>query len=136
MKDEKYHDIVRFPFNPDAELDTVIYAADQVKFLYSQKVPADENSARMKVYVVGNVLSGNGSKYPLPKSDTLTYLVSSMTKFIDKTPRYVRKSLPGCGSQYKREFLLSAKRLQPEREHQHKPAGSKESERPDSGTDD
>ena len=91
MKDEKYHDIVRFPFNPDAELDTVIYAADQVKFLYSQKVPADENSARMKVYVVGNVVSGNGSKYPLPKSDTLTYLVSSMTKFIDKTPRYVRK---------------------------------------------
>lgn len=91
MKDEKYHDIVRFPFNPDAELDTVIYAADQVKFLYSQKVSADENSARMKVYVVGNVLSGNGSKYPLPKSDTLTYLVSSMTKFIDKTPRYVRK---------------------------------------------
>lgn len=91
MKDEKYHDIVRFPFNPDAELDTVIYAADQVKFLYSQKVPADENSARMKVYVVGNVLSGNGSKYPLSKSDTLTYLVSSMTKFIDKTPRYVRK---------------------------------------------
>lgn len=91
MKDEKYHDIVRFPFNPDAQLDTVIYAADQVKFLYSQKVPADENSARMKVYVVGNVLSGNGSKYPLPKSDTLIYLVSSMTKFIDKTPRYVRK---------------------------------------------
>lgn len=91
MKDEKYHDIVRFPFNPDAELDTVIYATNQVKFLYSQKVPADENSARMKVYVVGNVLSGNGSKYPLPKSDTLTYLVSSMTKFIDKTPRYVRK---------------------------------------------
>lgn len=91
MKDEKYHDIVRFPFNPDAELDTVIYAADQVKFLYSQKVPADENLARMKVYVVGNVLSGNGSKYPLPKSDTLIYLVSSMTKFIDKTPRYVRK---------------------------------------------
>ena len=91
MKDEKYHDIVLFPFNPEAELDTVIYATNQVKFLYSQKVPADENSARMKVYVVGNVLSSNGSKYPLPKSDTLTYLVSSMTKFIDKTPRYVRK---------------------------------------------
>lgn len=91
MKDEKYHDIVRFPFNPEAQLDTVIYATDQVKFLYSQKVPADENSARMKVYVVGNVLSSGGSKYPLPKSDTLTYLVSSMTKFIDKTPRYVQK---------------------------------------------
>ncbi len=91
MKDEKFRDIVRHPFNPEAKLDTVIYAADQVRFLYSQKVPADENSARMKVYVVGNVLNSNGSEYPLPKSDTLTFLVSSMTKFIDKTPRFVRK---------------------------------------------
>ncbi len=91
IKDEKFHDIVQYPFNAEAQLDTVIYAADQVQFLYSQKVSADENSARMKVYVVGNVLSTNGSKYPLPKSDTLTYLVSSMTKFIDKTPRFVRK---------------------------------------------
>lgn len=91
IKDKKFHDIVRFPFNPEAQLDTVIYATDQVKFLYSQKVPADENSARMKVFVVGNVLSSKGDKYPLPKSDTLTYLVSSMTKFIDKTPRFVRR---------------------------------------------
>ena len=45
----------------------------------------------MKVYVVGNVLNSNGSEYPLPKSDTLTFLVSSMTKFVDKTPRFVRK---------------------------------------------
>ena len=91
MKDEKFRDIVRFPFNPEAQLDTVIYATGQVHFLYSQKVLADENSARMKVFVVGNVLNSNGNKYPLPKSDTLTYLVSSMTKFIDKTPRFVRK---------------------------------------------
>lgn len=91
IKDEKFRDIVRYPFNPEAKLDTVIYAAGQVRFLYSQKVPADENSARMKVYVVGDVLSSNGSKYPLPKSDTLTFLVSSMTKFIDKAPRFVRK---------------------------------------------
>lgn len=91
IKDEKFRDIVQYPFNPEAQLDTVIYAADQVHFLYSQKVPADENSARMKVFVVGDVLSSNGSKYSLPKSDTLTYFVSSMTKFIDMAPRYVRK---------------------------------------------
>ena len=91
MKDAKYRDIVRFPFNPDAQLDTVIYATDQVHFLYSQKVPADENSARMKVYVVGDVLNSNGNRFPLPYSDTLTYLVSSMTKFVDKTPRFVRR---------------------------------------------
>lgn len=45
----------------------------------------------MKVYVVGDVLNSNGSRFPLPYSDTLTYLVSSMTKFVDRTPRFVRK---------------------------------------------
>lgn len=90
-RDEKFRDIVRFPFNPGAELDTVIYGTDRVHFLYSQKVPADENSSRMKVYVVGDVLSSAGARYPLPESDTLTYLVSSMTKFVDKTPHFVRK---------------------------------------------
>lgn len=92
-RDAKFREIVRFPFNPEAQLDTVIYGADQVHFRYSQNVPADENSSRLKVFVVGNVLSSTGSKYPLPKSDTLTYFVSSMTKFVDKTPRFVRKIL-------------------------------------------
>lgn len=90
-KDEMYRDIVRFPYNPDAQLDTVIYAADQVHFLYSEKVPADENSSRMKVFLVGGVVSSGGARYELPLSDTLTYLVSSMTKFVDKTPRFVRR---------------------------------------------
>lgn len=91
IQDEKFREIVRFPFNPKAELDTVIYAADRVNFLYSEKVPADENSARMKVFLVGDVVSRSGARYTLPLSDTLTYLVSSMTKFVDKSPRFVRK---------------------------------------------
>lgn len=90
-KDDKFRDLVRFPYNPTAKLDTIIYGVDKVQFLYSEKVPADENSAHMKVYVVGDVVDRNGSKYALPKSDTLTYLVSSMTKFIDKTPRFLQK---------------------------------------------
>lgn len=91
MRDEKFRDIVRFPFNSEARLDTVIYAAGQVHFLYSENIPADENSSRMKVYLTGDVVSSTGTRYPLPLSDTLTYLVSSMTKFVDESPRYVRK---------------------------------------------
>lgn len=91
IRNDRFHNLIRFPFNPEAQLDTVIYATDRIQYLYSQKVPADENSARMKVYVMGNVLNSKGSKYPLPKSDTLTYLVSSMINFIDRTPRFVRK---------------------------------------------
>ena len=91
MRDEKFRDIVRFPFNSEARLDTVIYAAGQVHFLYSENIQADENSSRMKVYLTGEVVSSTGTRYPLPLSDTLTYLVSSMTKFVDESPRYVRK---------------------------------------------
>lgn len=91
MRDEKFRDIVRFPFNSEARLDTVIYAAGQVHFLYSENIQADENSSRMKVYLIGDVVSSTGTRYPLPLSDTLTYLVSSMMKFVDESPRYVRK---------------------------------------------
>lgn len=90
-KDEKFRDIVRFPFLAGAHLDTVIYAADKVHFLYSEQVPADEHSTRMKVFTTGDVTSRNGHSYPLPASDTLTYLVSSMTHFIDTLPRFVRR---------------------------------------------
>ncbi len=93
IRDEKFRDIVRFPFNPGARLDTIIYAADKVHFLYSENIEADENSSRLKVFLTGNVTSSNGTRYTLPMSDTLTFLVSSMTKFVDKTPRYVRKIL-------------------------------------------
>lgn len=91
QKDEKFRDLVRFPYNPDAKLDTVIYSADKVFFLYSEKIAADENTSRMKVFLKGNVVDHSGNKYKLPTSDTLTYFVSSMTKFVDERPRYIRR---------------------------------------------
>lgn len=91
QKDEKFRDLVRFPYNPDAKLDTVIYSADKVFFLYSEKIAADENTSRMKVFLKGNVVDHLGNKYILPTLDTLTYFVSSMTKFVDDRPRYIRR---------------------------------------------
>ena len=91
QKDEKFRDLVRFPFNPGAKLDTVIYSADKVFFLYSEKIAADENTSRLKVFLKGNVVDHSGNKYLLPTSDTLTYFVSSMTKFVDERPRYIRR---------------------------------------------
>lgn len=90
-KGEKFHELVQFPYNPDAKLDTVIHSADMVHYLYSEKIPADENTARLKLYLTGNVVDYGKNKYELPTSDTLTYFVSSMTKFVDERPRYVRR---------------------------------------------
>lgn len=90
-KDEKFQEMVRFPYNPGAKLDTVIYAADKVHYLYSEKIPADENTSRLYVYLEGAVVDHTGNEYPLPTSDTLTYFVSSMTTFVDETPRYIQR---------------------------------------------
>lgn len=90
-KDEKFKDMVRFPFNPLAHLDTVIHANGKVFYHYVEKIQADENTARLKVFLRGELVSRRGAKYQLPPSDTLTYFVSSMTKFIDYTPRYVQR---------------------------------------------
>lgn len=90
-KDEKFRELVRFPYNPGAKLDTVIYAADKVYYLYSEKIAADENTSRLYVHLEGAVVDHVGNEYRLPASDTLTYFVSSMTKFVDETPRYIQK---------------------------------------------
>lgn len=89
--DDKFRELIRFPYNPDAKLDTVISATDKVYYLYSEKIPADENTSRLYVYLNGNVVDHSGNEYELPTSDTLTYFVSSMTKFVDETPRYVQR---------------------------------------------
>lgn len=90
-KGEKFHELVRFPYNPEAKLDTVITSSDTVYYLYSEKIPADENTSRLYVRLEGNVVDYSGNQYVLPASDTLTYFVSSMTKFVDETPRYVQR---------------------------------------------
>lgn len=90
-KDEKFRELVRFPYNPGAKLDTVIYAADKVHYLYSEKIAADENTSRLYVHLEGAVVDHLGNEYRLPAADTLTYFVSSMTKFVDETPRYIQR---------------------------------------------
>lgn len=90
-KDEKFKEFVRFPFNPLAHLDTVIHANGKVQYHYVEKIQADEYTSRLKVFLKGELVNHRGSKYQLPPSDTLTYFVSSMTKFVDHTPRYVQR---------------------------------------------
>lgn len=84
MKDIKYCDIVCFLFNFEVQFDMVIYVIDQVYFFYLQKVLVDENLVCMKVYVVGDVLNSNGSRFFFLYLDMLIYLVSLMIKFVDR----------------------------------------------------
>lgn len=86
-----FAEMVKFPRNEKARLDTVIYNKGKFEYYYKQQVMADEDSRRMKIYLDGFAQSINGDSHLLPHSDTLDYIVSSMIQFLDTTPRYMRK---------------------------------------------
>lgn len=86
-----FAEMVKFPKNEKARLDTVIYNKGKFEYYYKQQVMADEDSRRMKIYLGGYVQSIHRDSHLLPHSDTLDYVVSSMIQFLDTTPRYMRK---------------------------------------------
>ncbi len=86
-----FAEMVKFPRNEKARLDTVIYNKGKFEYYYKQQVMADEDSRRMKIYLDGFAQSIRGDSHLLPHSDTLDYIVSSMVQFLDTTPRYMRK---------------------------------------------
>ena len=89
LLDDKYNEYVRFP-KESCKLDTVIQNGDNFEYYYTQNIEADEAIKLIKVTIDGEVIALDESKYQLPKSDTLTYYVSSMVQFLDRTPRYKR----------------------------------------------
>lgn len=94
MKAEK--DVMRdrmipFPLRDGLRLDTVISTRDTLYYKYTQAVTADENTSKLYVYLNGDMVRRSGMFYRMPESDTLTFNVSSMTNFIDDTPRYIQK---------------------------------------------
>jgi hypothetical protein len=90
-KEKKFAELVKFPKNSNAHLDTVIYRKGRFEYYYHQEVATDENSKRMQLYLSGYVLNTNRNSYTLPTSDTLSYVVSSMLQFMDMTPRFQQK---------------------------------------------
>lgn len=87
--DKKREEYIRFPKEP-CKLDTVIQNADRFEYYYSQVIDADENIKKIEVTIDGEVIALDESRYQLPQSDTLTYYISSMVQFLDRTTKYKR----------------------------------------------
>lgn len=87
--DEKRNEYIRFPKEP-CKLDTVIQKGDHFEYYYSQKIDADEAIRKIDVTIDGEVIALDESRYKLPESDTLTYYISSMIQFLDRSPKFKR----------------------------------------------
>jgi outer membrane protein OmpA-like peptidoglycan-associated protein len=89
-KEAVFTKTVRFPRNLNARLDTVIYTNGNFEYYYKQGLDTDEDTKRMQLYMNSFLLTKKGEEYILAVSDTLSYSVSSMIQFLDRTPRYLR----------------------------------------------
>ena len=87
---EMYEKYVRFPYEA-ARLDTVIKEGDNFVYYYKQELPATENTKKIDLTLDGQILSKDETKTQLPPSGTITYFISSMVQFLDRSPRYKKK---------------------------------------------
>jgi tetratricopeptide (TPR) repeat protein len=66
-------------------LDTVIRADEEFVYLYRETLPARDGRKKAKLSVSGKIFELNKAIYTIPPTDTLTYYISSLTAFIDKS---------------------------------------------------
>ena len=91
-RDATFTRMVRFPYDSSARLDTVLYKPDgSVQYRYVEQVKADENTAKLYLFLEGAVTDRSGRRYLLKGSDTLSYSVASMTNFVDERTRYMQR---------------------------------------------
>ena len=84
-----YRRTVAHPRYPNARLDTVIHRADhRVDYLYTQELPANENTDKLRLYLSGGIRNSRGRQHDLKSSDTLLFSVKSMLSFLDERTRY------------------------------------------------
>ena len=88
--EEKYKKYVQFPYE-SARLDTIIQGDSTFQYYYVQEIETDDNVRKLDLTLSGLVLAKDASTFKVPSSDTITYYISSMSQFLDRTPRYKLK---------------------------------------------
>lgn len=90
MMDDMYDKYVRFPYQP-SRLDTIIKSGSNFIYYYKQELAATEDIKKILLTLNGQLLSRKEEVTKLPPSDTISYFISSMVQFLDRTPRYKKK---------------------------------------------
>ena len=92
-RDEMYRKYVRVPIaNEGLRLDTVITAANgDFIYNYIQTIHTRPKLRKVDVVLTGDIFEQNKRLYEIPETEPLTYYISSLSAFVDGTPRYKKK---------------------------------------------
>lgn len=92
-RDEMYQRYVRVPIvNEGVRLDTVIVAANgDFIYNYIQTIHTRPKLSKVDVVLTGDIFEQDKRLYEIPETEPLTYYISSLSAFVDSTPRYKKK---------------------------------------------
>lgn len=93
VAERQYRTLVERQDTPDTgiRLDTIIDKGNVFEYHYRHSFPTNDMATKLKLYFDAYVMDLNESSYALAQGDTLSYFISSMMQFLDRTPRYRRK---------------------------------------------
>ena len=92
-RDEMYRKYVRVPIASEGlRLDTVITAANgDFIYNYVQTIATRPKLRKVDVVLSGDIYEQDKRLYEIPATEPLTYYISSLSAFVDGTPRYKKK---------------------------------------------
>lgn len=74
-------------------LDTVMARGDDYIYFYTQQLESQGLSSRLRVWFDSYIVNCGDEVYNLAASDTVSFNISSFLQFMDRAPRYVRKTV-------------------------------------------
>lgn len=93
QKEEKFKELVQFPFRKDVLMDSIINPEKDYIIHYKERIPADISLKQFSVILTGKVNAIDMSSYVIPRTDTLSYTVMSLSQLADTSLMYARTEI-------------------------------------------
>ena len=91
-KEERFRRYVKVPIEQGFQLDTVIREINgDFRYVYSHTLASRPRLRKVDVVLSGEIYQEDVKIYDIPKCEPLTYYISSLSAFVDRTERYMTK---------------------------------------------
>jgi len=91
-KEERFRQYVKVPIEQGFRLDTVMREINgDFRYVYSHTLASRPRLRKVDVVLSGEIYQEDVKIYDIPKCEPLTYYISSLSAFVDRTERYMTK---------------------------------------------
>ena len=74
-------------------LDSIVPAGKGMEYHYRQEFKTEDFARRLQLTIAAKIEDLGANTFLLRESDTLSYILSTLTQFLDRQPRYIRETV-------------------------------------------